>query len=375
MYQLNNIINTIIQGHVLNVLKQIPDESIHMCITSPPYWGLRNYSTNPQTWDGDKDCDHEWVEEITSRPNASGGRSNKLFLKRKGKENFQEHVDYHNRISKSNFCIKCDAWIGELGSEPTYQLYINHLMQIFDEIKRILTKDGNCWVNLGDSYAGSNQGSGTKNPTKKQASNRGTNYMNTPNHKSLLSKTDIKSKSLIGIPDRFKITMIDNGWICRNDIVWHKPNQMPSSVKDRFTVDYERIFFFTKNKKYYFEQQFENQNWNGQSGKKNCRNNEVGRSDDANRSMNSGGVNSKGRNKRCVWSINTQPLKDAHFAVFPSDLVETPILAGCPDNGIVLDPFMGSGSTALKALELNKNYIGIELNPEYIEIAERRIKN
>ena len=363
MYNINDITNTIIQGHVLNVFKQIPDKSINMCITSPPYWGLRNYETNPQIWDGDEDCEHEWGNTIKMK--QSGGKGYKQDT---SKASWFEH--------QSSFCKLCDAWKGELGAEPTFQLYIKHLLDIFEEVRRVLTDDGSCWVNLGDSYAGSNQGAGTKNPTKKQASNKGTNYMSSPNHKSLLKNCGIKAKSLIGIPDRFKIAMIDNGWICRNEIVWHKPNQMPSSAKDRFTVDFEKLYFFSKNKKYCFYQQFEpiaettikrnKYGWDG-NGQGIIA---VGRK----REPGSFGDEKKSRNKRCVWSINTKSFKEAHFAVFPSDLIETPIEASCPENGIILDPFMGSGTTAISALGLNRNYIGIELNKEYIDIAEKRIQ-
>lgn len=184
MYQINNILNTIIQGNTLEVLKNIPDNSINMVITSPPYWGLRCYNTNPQVWDGDENCDHEWDTKII-RKRTDGDVPGKNSLIAKYRPN-----DIVNRPDIiSNTCIKCGAWKGELGSEPTYEMYINHLMQIFDEVKRILKDDGTCWVNLGDSYARSNH-------------------------------CGIKPKSLVGIPDRFKIAMIDRGWICRNDIIW-----------------------------------------------------------------------------------------------------------------------------------------------------------
>ena len=370
MYQINNILNTIIQGNTLEVLKNIPDNSINMVITSPPYWGLRCYNTNPQVWDGDENCKHEWNTEII-RKRTNGDVHGKNSLIAKCRPN-----DIVNRPDIiSNTCIKCGAWKGELGSEPTYEMYINHLIQIFDEVHRVLKDNGTCWVNLGDSYAGSNQGAGVNTPSGKQATNRGTNYMNSKTHKSLLKNCGIKAKSLIGIPDRFKIAMIDNGWICRNDIIWHKPNAMPESVKDRFTDDYERLFFFTKNRKYYFEQQLEYQSKPQKPVNKNQQNCNNGYTTDRFSAGYRDYYSQGGRNKRSVWSINTKPFKEAHFAIFPEELIETPIKAGCPENGIVLDIFMGSGTTAIKALELNRNYIGIELNPEYIEIAENRIKN
>ena len=375
MYQINNILNTIIQGNTLEVLKNIPDNSINMVITSPPYWGLRCYNTNPQVWDGDENCKHEWNTEII-RKRTNGDVPGKNSLIAKCRPN-----DIVNRPDIiSNTCIKCGAWKGELGSEPTYKMYINHLIQIFDEVYRVLKDDGTCWVNLGDSYAGSNQGAGTKNLSSKQASNRGTNYMTTEAHKSLLKNCGIKAKSLIGIPDRFKIAMIDNGWICRNDIIWHKPNAMPESVKDRFTDDYERLFFFVKNRKYYFEQQKEpsiNASKIITLGEKSFSKGQakgMGVKPSGNGNVKIYEV-PKFKNKRSVWSINTKPFKGAHFAVFPEELIETPIKAGCPENGIVMDIFMGSGTTAVVAQKLNRNYIGIELNPEYIKIAENRINN
>jgi len=374
MYQINNILNTIIQGNTLEVLKNIPDNSINMVITSPPYWGLRCYNTNPQVWDGDENCKHEWNTEII-RKRTNGDVPGKNSLIAKCRPN-----DIVNRPDIiSNTCIKCGAWKGELGSEPTYEMYINHLIQIFDEVKRILKDDGTCWVNLGDSYAGSNQGAGVNAPSGKQATNRGTNYMNSKTHKSLLKNCGIKAKSLIGIPDRFKIAMIDREWICRNDIIWHKPNAMPESVRDRFTDDYERLFFFVKNKKYYFEQQFEPMKAESEERYKYA----FGASKKMKIMRNINGSPEgikdfkqyKGRNKRTVWSISTKSFKGAHFAVFPEELIETPIKAGCPENGIVMDIFMGSGTTAVVAQKLNRNYIGIELNPEYIKIAENRINN
>lgn len=361
MYNIEEIKNTIIQGHVLDILEQISDESIDMVITSPPYWGLRNYNTNPIIWDNHNGCKHEW-EEFIRKGQTGGKKSSKVQIK--GEENFQIVKN-----SVQGFCINCNAWAGELGSEPNYQLYIQHLIQIFNGIKRILKSTGSCWVNLGDSYSGSQQGAGANRKGVKQGTNRGTLYTSSKEFKSLLANIDVPKKSLVGIPDRFKIAMIDNGWICRNEIIWHKPNVMPKSVKDRFTDDYEKLYFFTKEKKYYFEQQFEPQKDWGLRDRTDGKYKKIGLANGL-----TGKINPKGRNKRSVWSINTKGLKDAHFATFPEKLLETPIKACCPPNGIVLDIFMGSGTTAKVAKDLNRNYLGIELNSEYIKIAENRIK-
>lgn len=366
--------NVIHQGDVLQVLKSLPSESVDMCITSPPYWGLRDYGVD-----------------------------------------------------------------GQLGNESTYTDYLLKLNEIFIEVKRVLKQQGSCWVNIGDVYSNSNA-------------------------------TGIKKQSLIGLPDRFKLNMIDSGWLCRNEIIWHKPNAMPSSAKTRFNNDYEKLFFFTKDDLYYFETQYEQaksstpptsstknlgkylndtQEKSVRQGMSKSRGTKIievrpklpsqevfvefmrsrtsikqivsevqdikkttvehwfrrdtkgfsypsiedwnrikylvddyseeynnidyqltyveYETDDINKNIH------KGRIKRAVWSINTKPFKGCHFAPYPTELIRTPILSCCPNNGIVLDIFMGSGTTGVVAKELGRDYIGIELNEEYISIAEKRI--
>jgi len=319
-------LNKIYNIDCLEGLKQLEDNSIDCCITSPPYWVLRDYGVE-----------------------------------------------------------------GQLGLEPTFQEYINKLCNIFDEVKRVLKKDGTCWVNMGDTYMGNSSYSekgrqgfvndkigminkkkwlDPKYPTESRM--RGREH---------IEKCDIESKSLCQIPSRFAIEMCDRGWILRNEIIWHKPNCMPSSVKDRFTVDFEKIFFFTKNKKYYFETQYEemtdtskkrlNQNIDSQNGSWRG----IGGGYKINGAMKAKGNIELGRNKRCVWRVPTKPFKEAHFATYPEDLIKPCILAGCPEKGIVLDPFMGAGTTAKVALDNNRSYIGFELNNDYIKIAEDRLKD
>ena len=251
----------------------------------------------------------------------------------------------------------------ELGLESTFQEYITKLCDIFDEVKRVLKKKGTCWVNIGDTYGNSNQ-AGTKtfgNPefNKNRPSREATK---TP-------KKNIKGydKCLLQIPSRFAIEMTNRDWILRNELIWHKPNCMPSSAKDRFTVDFEKIFFFVKNRKYWFETQYENLGSICSRKRKSA----FRQQDENNEDL----ITTNGRNKRCVWKITTKPFKEAHFATYPEDLIETPIKAGCPEKGIVLDPFMGAGTTGLVAKKLGRNYMGIELNSEYIKIAEERIKS
>jgi DNA modification methylase len=258
---------------------------------------------------------------------------------------------------------------GQLGLEPTFQEYIEKLCNIFDEVKRVLKKEGTCWVNIGDTYNGNKDGK-TDNKVCDYLKNTTTNL-----HKK---KGDLPDKCLCQIPSRFAIEMTNRGWILRNEIIWHKPNCMPSSAEDRFTVDFEKVFFFVKSKKYYFEQILEPytaplDRWGGDNLKAD---NEsewdkgTGQSTYRTRNMR---PNEEGRNKRTVWSITTKGFSEAHFATYPEALVEPMIKSGCPMGGIVLDPFSGSGTTGRVAIDNGRDYIGIELNPEYIKIQEKRL--
>lgn len=258
---------------------------------------------------------------------------------------------------------------GQIGLEDSFEEYINKLCDIFEESKRVLKKDGTLFVNLGDSYSGSGKGYGDKKPDPKMKSG-GRERTIKP------KKSSIPDKSLLMIPERFAIEMCNRGWILRNQIIWHKPNVMPSSAKDRFTVDFEKIFFFVKSKKYYFDADAvkEDSLWKGDQragyGRLHYRGKREGQ-------KGTGQENfvhiTERRNKRTVWKVSTKPFKGAHFAVYPNELIKIPILSGCPRGGIVLDPFIGSGTTAIVAKSLDRKYIGIELNPEYIKIAEKRI--
>jgi site-specific DNA-methyltransferase (adenine-specific) len=374
-------LNKIYLGHTLDILKSWPDSFIDSCITSPPYWGLRAYGTKPQIWDGNPKCKHQRKEERTERMNSSGGQESKK-LAVKNKENFQESTNYKDRATYSNTCHLCGAWRGELGTEPHFNLFINHLIQIFDEVKRILKPTGTCWVNLGDSYGGTGDKGTYKDPK----------YPNGRNGQAKAVNKNAIAKSLCCIPDRFKIAMIDNDWICRNEIIWYKRNCMPSSASDRFTVDFEKIFFFTKQKKYWFKQQFEDyapssdvryrqklragKTYNSKEPyKENLPYHSIKRRSNDKDGLCIGGGNPQGRNMRTVWNIPTKPYKEAHFATFPPALPTRCLISGCPTNGIVLDPFMGSGTTAVAAKLLKVQWLGIELNPEYKTIADKRIND
>jgi len=307
----------------LRGLKKMPSSSVDCIVTSPPYWGLRDYGVT-----------------------------------------------------------------GQIGLEKDFNEYITKLVAIFSEAHRVLKDTGTLWVNMGDTYWGSMQGYGATSKSKTGFSETPKNAPYSAAHTGLppmaAKHKTLQKKSLVMIPERFALAMIESGWILRNTIIWKKPNATPESAKDRFTNDYEHLFFFTKKQKYFFNQQFEEfrsneydiqrmkdgrKEYDGKYSTygKNQKLKKVHRQ----RAFVAG--HRKGRNKRAVWDINTKPFKEAHFAVFPEELIEIPIQAGCPKNGIVLDPFMGSGTTAVVAQKLGRKYIGIELNPKYVKLANKRI--
>ena len=258
-------------GDSKSVLSTFPNDYFQSCITSPPYWGLRDYGVS-----------------------------------------------------------------GQIGAETTVDEYIENLVEIFREVKRTLKDDGTLWLNIGDSYTSG--GRTWRDPDKKNAA-RGMSYRApTPD--------GLKPKDLIGVPWKIAFALQADGWYLRSDIVWYKPNCQPESVKDRPTRSHEYIFLFSKNAKYFYDHE-------------------------AIKEPTTDGK--KLRNKRTVWSINTEPFRDAHFAVFPPELVKACLLASSSPNDLVLDPFLGSGTVAQVAIEHNRQCVGIELNDDYADIAKKRI--
>lgn len=357
------------QGDALTRLREMPDESVQCCVTSPPYFGLRSYGTEPQVWGNHNGCDHVWKDERTARMNLAGGQNSEK-QKAKGKDNWQQFVDYSDRATYSAFCLSCNAWRGELGLEPTFQLYISHLIEIFAEVKRVLKKDGTCFVNLGDSYNGQKVGNTEiyKHP----------NLANNTNHRKEL-QTSLREKSLMNIPSRFAIAMTDElQMIQRNELIWHKPACMPSSAKDRWTVDFEPIYFFAKSPKYKFNQRLEAytkplDRWGGEelvATQSEGWHTGTGQPIYRDRNMR---PNPEGRNARTIMTVNFEPQSDEHYASYPTKLVEPLILAGTNEGDTVLDIFAGTGTTLLTALRHRRNALGIELQPKYVEIAKRRL--
>jgi DNA modification methylase len=289
-------------GDALTQLQRMDSLSVQCCITSPPYWGLRDY-----------------------------GHS------------------------------------GQLGLEQTPEQYVENMVQVFREVRRVLKDDGVFWLNLGDSYNGSGGAGGDYGPgglKEGQPKYPGRNV------------SSLKPKDLVGIPWRMAFALQADGWWLRQDIIWHKPNPMPESVTDRCTKAHEYLFMLTKSSKYYFDHVVIKEP-SSQRGITNLKfgGNKYGSSVDDKHRTKSGNmyIDSGTRNRRSVWTIATKPFKGAHFAVMPEALVEPPLLATSRPNDIVLDPFAGSGTVGVVALKNNRNFVGIELNPEYVKIAETRI--
>jgi DNA modification methylase len=431
----------IIHGNALTVLRDMPSESVQCVITSPPYWGLRAYNTEPQIWGGEPNCEHVWEDATYVR------RSNDA---KPGDKQGTNYGSLGRDVPVRNqFCSKCGAWRGELGLEPTPQLFLEHLVEIFREVKRVLRKDGLAFVNMGDSFASKQQrGQAWGDHSKRTLEVTGAHGEHAPVKD--WSCWNLGPKQLVGMPWRLAFALQDDGWILRSDIVWAKSNPMPESVTDRPTKAHEYVFMFAKNERYFYD---------AEAIKEDCVNGDPASPRGSNgvlRMKNAGrrkqdelgkntytGFNDRHqpllkRNKRSVWSIPTQPFPEAHFAVYPEALVEPMILAGsspkaCPKCGapwvrivekqkaevvnprpfgkagnadrndtlriyeesvrvamgwrpscscssndgsgkcIILDPFSGSGTTGVVALRHGRDYIGIELNPKYVEMSKRRI--
>jgi len=431
-------INRIICGDALKALKTLSTESIDTIITSPPYWGLRDYGEEAKIiWGGDKDCKHVWETKERYIHRGTAEKTIHIHIKKGGLK-----TDWK---TKDSFCQKCGAWYGQLGLEPTLDLFIEHLLQITAELNRILKPAGVMFWNHGDCYGGVKSGK-----TDKKVAD----YVK-ESQKNLRKYAPNYSKCLMLQNYRLIFQIIDRqGWILRNTIIWHKPNHMPSSVKDRFANSYEPVFMLVKKKKYWFDLDAVRVVHKDISIKRANYERTRKTSKGAKSELYAGLPANKvklgigGKNPGDVWEISTQPFPEAHFATFPEKLIESMIKSSCPaeiclkcgrarvriiehnseagftekeykdweketgivsqdrgnratlglkkkgnvkyagkttgwtkcdckdpeyEAGIILDPFMGSGTTALVAQKLGRNYLGIEINPEYIKIAEKRL--
>lgn len=316
----------ILCGDAIEMLRTLPDKSVHTCVTSPPYWALRDYGV-----------------------------------------------------------------VGQIGLEPTVPEFLARMVAVFREVHRVLRDDGTCWVNLGDTYNGSGLSGG-----RAIAENNGQMVHRGAIGKGTVKATGLKPKDLVGIPWRVAFALQDDGWYLRQDIIWHKPNPMPESIRDRCTKAHEYIFLLSKRPKYYFDFAAMQEPVSGTAHARGSGINTKIRTPGANsrihidrdpshqteakirakqnRSFSAAvtGLVST-RNKRSVWSVGSSPYKGAHFATFPPALIRPCVLAGAPVGGVVLDPFAGSGTTGAVAIEHGRNAVLIELNPNYVPLIEERL--
>lgn len=438
-------VNRIIHGDALQVLKKIPKDSVDMVMTSPPYWGLRNYGADAcKVWDGKPGCRHEWVEGSVYYDKPRHGMNSVTM----GVSSVAGEAS-SGPAPESMFCHKCGAWYGQLGLEPSPEMYVKHLLEIFREVRRVLKPTGSFYLNMGDTYAGSNCGSHDHREKSKNFNGR-KQYGSKYGKAASQAGVSIPRKSLCMVPERVALVMVDEGWILRNKIIWHKPNPMPSPVKDRLNNTWEYLFHFVKKQRYYYDLdairephktaslERTRRKWDGhrepgtswqgmdiskmchpkgknpgdfvstrkrdkidsqktmrmrsapEPGEKNAFNPKgknpgdfvkhdvaVGRIGNFSYSdpLHTRAYNPDGKNPGDVFEITTKPFHGAHFAVYPEELCIKPIKSSCPLDGIVLDPFCGAGTTCLVAKKLGRNFIGIEINEKYCEMARKRLNH
>lgn len=355
----------ILQGNAETVLPTLAPESVNCVVTSPPYFSKRDYGT--ATWvGGDAQCDH--------RPGN---------VSRVGKTTLQGGTAAagHQQEGYKRQCPKCGAVRvdEQVGLEETPTQYVERMVGIFRHLHRVLRKDGTVWLNIGDSYAGSGGAGGDYAPGGTRAGQPrydGTARLN----------VGLKAKNLIGIPWRLAFALQDDGWILRQDIIWHKPNPMPESAIDRCTTAHEYVFLLAKSPKYHFDMDAiaEPAAYDGRKDtimKGSAKYADGFAPVQSHQSMAVKGherwrKNADGqyiRSKRSVWSILPANYSGAHFATMPTELARLCVLAGCPRGGVVLDPFTGSGTTLAVAVANGRQAIGVELNPDYIALAHARI--
>ena len=310
----------LLQGDCLQQLATLPAASVQCCVTSPPYWGLRDYGT-----------------------------------------------------------------AGQLGLEATPDEYVANMVAVFSEVRRVLRDDGTLWLNLGDSYVAPNGRS--SGGTYGRGPNSQLAHMQDAQEIGVIKTWgDLPAKNLVGIPWRVAFALQADGWYLRQDIIWHKPNPMPESVTDRCTKAHEYIFLLTKSARYYYDNEAVKEESFTTVNRKTLETDEYKNgktpSEVVGRAVQRGGKSlayayPNGipfRNKRSVWTVTTKPFKGAHFATFPPDLIEPCILAGSAADTLVIDPFSGAGTTGVVAVQHGRRYIGIELNPQYLEMSRKRIQ-
>jgi DNA modification methylase len=365
---------TVVQGDCLDVMRGMPDGVVQCCVTSPPYWGLRKYDVQETVWGGRRDCAHEYGD--AEPPHHPGQVEQTKWKAAKAAGSGQT-------ASSGSFCRLCGAWRGQLGLEPTPTLYVEHLVGIFREVRRVLRDDGTLWLNIGDSYAATHTG----------APGRGSRHDSFHFDESRLVAQGkgvrrekeipdgLKPKDLIGIPWLLAFALRADGWYLRAEIIWHKTAPMPESVRDRPTRAHEQLFLCSKSVRYCYEHQAASDPAT-HAGKNvtlqdkslsNGSANGAGIAPSGNGAASSITVSSR-RNWRTVWTIGPEPNKAQHYAPFPRELARRCIVAGSAAGDVVMDPFAGTGTTGAVAHGIGRAFLGVELGDGYAEIARSRIR-
>lgn len=356
----------IIVGDVRSALSELADGSIQAVVTSPPYWGLRDYGT--ATWQGGSPkCDHLNGTLASSKSTLRGEKPVGANEKK-----------VNTGMPYRNTCRKCGATRVDvqLGLEKSPDAYVESLVGVFREVRRVLADDGTVWLNIGDSYASFRDGKATPDTTRGESVGTLVPKGSAANRmSSSFAGTGVKHKDLVGIPWRVALALQADGWYLRQDIIWHKPNPMPESVRDRCTKAHEYVFLLAKQPKYYFDADAikEPSKYPNDNRKARAKAGHKSEPGVLTAGVRAGDKTYPMRNKRDVWSITTKPYKGAHFAVMPEALAEPCVLAGSRVGDTVLDPFAGSGTVGVVARRHGRNFIGVELNPAYADLAKARI--
>ena len=402
----------VLRGDALATLRALPAGIADCCVTSPPYWGLRRYGTKPQVWDSEWKCEHAWA---APRVVTKGGIGQNRGLRNPPDSAVRRARDVEaQRLDQGRVCRRCGAWRGELGLEPTPERYVSHLVQVFREVRRVLKPGSTLWLVLGDTYYAAGGACESPGGGVHEGHPRGHPPSRLPNAAGL------KPKDLVGIPWRVAFALQADGWWLRSACVWAKTNGLPSSVRDRFACKHEHVFLLANAARYHFDldairepfapgtyRRVEQENVLRQPGGPKQR--EFWRAVPAGRrqerspreivksvarslaraktAAGDGGPGARlppepgeprafhplGKNPGDVWVLPTAPSRLPHFATFPPALVRRCILAGCPPGGLVLDPFVGVGTTLLVAQQLGRSGLGIDLHPRYVAIARKRL--
>jgi DNA modification methylase len=409
--------NTVMQGHVLDQLRELPNDCVDIVVTSTPYYGLRDYGPDCiSIWDGDANCEHIWEPYSFSLHNGRGDAQKSA--------KFSEQNSIPDlELSNAN-CVKCGAWKGQLGLEPHPSLFIEHLAQVFFEIKRVLKPSGSLWLNLGDTYFGGNGQYGRPKDWKDLENDKLSGHApgDFIKERNKLRSNWLQPKQKMLIPARVAIALQEQGWILRNEVVWHKVNHMPESCRDRLTRSWESVYFFSKAPSYYFDLNAIRQKYTSSTYQRLSQDlDNIGAqvkarslgenlpvqslSGNGNQSfkilqsmakkltkseglsyayngkhsgcLNEDGTlrgNPQGANPGDVWSLTNEGINEEHFAAFPQKLVKRILQCSAPKGGLVLDPFAGAGTSLLVAHKMGFDWLGIELVPKYCKIIEKRIE-